>query len=131
MELVPLTKQIPDTEPKIRVYEHYAVLNAAAVNLLGVQDGDYVQFAEPYYSFRRDDGKKFIYLRRTSAAVGSYVARKRKGTMRISSRKLATLLGERLDGKGSYRVCPEDTVADKDGTWYNIFFVNYDKKDSD
>lgn len=126
MELVLLTKGLPETEPKVRIYGHYAVFNAAAVAMLGLQDGDYIQFAHPAYGF-----KKETYVRKTTKTVGSYIARKRKGTMRISSRKLAVLLAERLDGNGCYRICPEVKVEDPDGTWYNIFFKNYDKKDSD
>lgn len=126
MELVLLTKGLPETEPKIRVYDQYVVFNAAAVELLGLKDGDYVQFAHPAYGF-----KKETYVRRTGKTVGSYVARKRTCTMRVSSRRLASLLAERLNGQGCYRVCPEDTVPDDDGMWYSIFFVNYDKKDSD
>jgi len=126
MELVLLTKGLPETEPKVRIYGHYAVFNAAAVALLDLHDGDYVQFAHPAYGF-----KKETYVRKTGKTVGSYIARKRKGTMRVSSVKLSTLLAERLDGKGCYRICPEDTVPDDDGMWYSIFFKNYDKKDSD
>ena len=126
MELVLLTKELPEAEPKIRVYDHYAVFNASAVSLMGLQDGDYVQFAHPAYGFRKE-----TYVRRTGKAVGSYITRKRKGTMRVSSRKLATLLAERLEGNGCYRICPENPIPDEDGKWYNIFFKNYDKKDTD
>ena len=126
MELEPLTKQIPETEPKLRVYAHYTVLNSASVKLLDVKDGDYIQFAKPVYGFRNE-----LYIRKTTISVGSYTARKRKGTMRISSLKLASLLREKLDGNGCYRICPEVTVEDKDGTYYSIFFKNYDKKNSD
>ena len=126
MELVLLTKGLPETEPKLRIYGHYAVFNASAVALLGLQDGDYIQFAHPLYGF-----KKETYVRKTQKTVGSYIARKRKGTMRISSRKLSLLLAERLEGSGCYRICPEEKVEDPDGTWYSIFFKNYDKKDSD
>lgn len=126
MELVLLTKVLPETEPKIRIYGHYAVFNAAAVAMLGLEDGDYVQFAHPLYGF-----KKETYVRKTDKTVGSYIARKRKGTMRVSSRKLSILLAERLEGNGCYRICPEEKVDDPDGTWYSIFFKNYDKKDSD
>lgn len=126
MELIPITKRIPEKEPKLRIYNYYVVLNAAAVNLLGIENGDYVQFSHPLYGFRKE-----TYIRKTKVAVGSYVARKRKGTMRVASVKLATLLRERLDGNGSYRICPEVTVEDKDGTYYSIFFKNYDKENSD
>ena len=125
MELVLLTKGLPETEPKVRIYGHYAVFNAAAVALLELQDGDYVQFAHPAYG-----PKKETYVRKTAKTVGSYIARKRKNTMRVSSVKLSTLLAERLDGNGCYRICPEENVYDVDGTWYSIFFKNYDKKDS-
>lgn len=128
MELVPLTKSIPETEPKIRVYSRYVVLNAAAVRLLGLQDRDYVQVAHPVYGFRKE-----LYIRKTSITVGSYTARvqRGKGTMRLSSMKLATLIAEYLNGYGCYLISPSVSVEDKDGTYYNIFFKNYDKKDSD
>ncbi len=128
MELVPLTKSIPETEPKIRVYSRYVVLNAAAVRLLGLQDRDYVQVSHPVYGFRKE-----LYIRKTSITVGSYTARvqRGKGTMRLSSMKLATLIAEYLNGYGCYLISPSVSVEDKDGTYYNIFFKNYDKKDSD
>ena len=126
MEFVLLTKGLPEVEPKIRVYGQYVVFNAAAVALMGLHDGDYVQFAHPAYGM-----KKETYVRKTKKTVGSYIARSRRCTMRVSSRKLSALLGARLDGNGCYRICPEDAVPDDDGTWYNIFFKNYDKKDSD
>lgn len=126
MELTILSKGIPETEPKMRIYGHYVVLNAAAVKLLGIRDGDYIQFAKPTYSFRKE-----LYIRKTSVPGGSYIARKRKQTARISSASLLGILQENEFGKGCYRICPEVSVEDKDGTYYNIFFRNYDKKDTD
>lgn len=126
MELELLTKVLPETEPKMRLYGHYVVFNAAAVAMLGLQDGCYVQFAHPAFGM-----KKETYVRKTDKTVGSYVVRKRTSTMRVSSIKLSTLLAERLDGNGCYRVCPEYTIPDEGGTWYNIFFKNYDKKNTD
>ena len=126
MELANLSKGLPETEPKMRIYGQYVVLNAAAVNLLGIQDGDYIQFAKPVYGFRNE-----LYIRKASTPSGSYVARMRKHTARIASRSLIGILDEKNFGKGCYRICPEVTVADEDGTYYNIFFRNYDKKDTD
>lgn len=128
MELVPLTKSIPETEPKIRVYRRYVVLNAAAVRLLGLKDRDYVQVAHPVYHFNKE-----LYIRRTSLAVGSYTARvqKGKGTMRLSSMRLSALVAEYLNGYGCYLISPKGPIEDENGTYYNIFFKNYDKKDTD
>ena len=128
MELEPLTKSIPESEPKIRIYQRYVVLNAATVRLLGLNDRDYVQVAKPVYGFRKE-----LYIRKTNLTAGSYTARvqKGKGTMRISSLKLATLLAQHLEGYGCYLVSPSVSVDDKDGIYYNIFFRNYDKKNSD
>ena len=127
MELVPLTKTIPETEPKIRVYRRYVTLNTAAVKLLGLQDRDYVQVAHPVFHFRKE-----LYIRKTHAAVGSYTVRvqKGKGTMRLSSMKLSALIAEYLNGYGCYLISPSVSVEDKDGTYYNIFFKNYDKENS-
>lgn len=126
MELTTLFKGIPETEPKMRIYGHYVVLNAAAVKLLGIRDGDYVQFAKPAYGFRKE-----LYIRKTSVPGGSYIARMRKQTARISSASLLGILQENEFGKGCYRICPEVTVEDEDGKYYNIFFRNYDQKNTD
>lgn len=126
MELTILSKGIPETEPKMRIYGHYVSFNAAAVRLLGINDGDYIQFAKPSYGFRKE-----LYVRKASTPGGSYIARKRRQISRISSASLLGLLQENGFGKGCYRICPEVTVDDKDGTYYNIFFRNYDKKDTD
>ena len=127
MELTTLSKGLPETEPKIRIYDYYVVLNAAAVKLLVINDGDYVQFAKPAYGFRKE-----LYIRKTSVPGGSYIARKKgRQTARISSASLIGILQENEFGKGCYRICPEVKVEDKDGTYYNIFFRNYDKKDTD
>ena len=126
MELTTLSRGIPETEPKMRIYGHYVVLNAAAVKLLGIQDGDYIQFAKPTYGFRNE-----LYIRKTNVPAGSYIARKRKLTARISSASLLGILKENGFGNGCYRICPEVAVEDKDGTYYNIFFRNYDKKSTD
>lgn len=126
MELTTLYKGLPETEPKMRIYGNYVVLNAAAVKLLGIQDGDYIQFAKPVYGFRNE-----LYIRKTTVPAGSYIARMRKQTARIASRDLIGILGEKHFAKGCYRICPEVTVEDPDGKYYNIFFRNYDQKDTD
>lgn len=128
MELILLTKSIPETEPKIRVYKRYVTINAAAVRLLGLKDRDYVQFAHPVYGFAKE-----LYIRKTSVIIGSYIARvqRGKGTMRVTSMKLSSLIAKRLEGYGCYLVSASEKVDDPDGTYYNIFFKNYDKKDTD
>ena len=123
MELENLSTQIPESEPKLRVYPNYAVLNASAVRLMGVKHGDYIQFASP--KMERINGRPLLYVRKTDRIVGSIRARQRGATMILSSRKVARLLRDALDGAGCYRVCPEDTVADANGTYYNVFFRNY------
>lgn len=130
MELVNLLNTIPEREPIIRVYDTYAVLNAAAVTLLGLEDGDYIRFAQS--RIERINGKPFLYVRKSSTAFGSTPVRKRHRVMRIDGRQLARLLMDALDGPGMYRVCPDDTIQDADGQLcYNIFFRNYDKKNTD
>lgn len=121
-----ISKGLPETEPKMRIYGHYVVLNAAAVQLLGIKDGDYVQFAKPVYGFRDE-----LYIRKTNVPAGSHIARMRRQTARISSRVLLEILREKLGGNGCFRICPEVTVEDENGTYYNIFFKNYDKKNTD
>ena len=119
---------IPDTEPKLRVYDNYVVLNAAAVSLLCISPGDYVQIRSSRYE--RINGKPLLFIGRTAKIFG-YVVRPRMNTMRINSRRLARSLKENLDGCGCYLVSRSET-EDVDGeTAYNIFFKNYDKKDTD
>ena len=128
MELVSPESHIPDDEPKVRVYDNYVVLNAAAVSLLGIDDGDYVQLWTSKHE--KMNGKHFIYIGRTRRIFG-YAVRQRAKTMRINSRPLARRLMEVLDGCGCYRICPEDTQVVDGEIRYNIFFKNYDKKDTD
>lgn len=123
MELENLTTQIPESEPKLRVYPNYAVLNASAVRLLDVKHGDYIQFASP--RIEKINGKPLLYVRKTNRIMGCVSARQRGKTMILGSRKLAKVLRETLGGTGTFRVCPEDTVADVNGTYYNVFFRNY------
>lgn len=130
MELVNLLNTIPEREPIIRVYDTYAVLNAAAVALLGLEDGDYVRFSQS--RTERINGKPFLYVKKATTAFGSTSVHKRCQVMRIEKRQLARLLSEALDGPGMYRVCPDDTIRDDEGQiCYNIFFRNYDKKNTD
>jgi hypothetical protein len=131
MELMNLLNTIPEREPILRVYDNYAVLNAAAVTLLGLEDGDYIRFMQS--RFGRVNGKPFLYVRKSEAAFGSTPVRRRHRVMRVDGRPLARLLKDALDGTGVYRVCPDDTIRDDtDGqVCYNIFFRNYDKKNTD
>ena len=128
MELVNYDLNIPDTEPKVRVYDNYVVLNAAAVALLGVGSGDYVQIRASRNE--RINGKPLLYVGRTGNIFG-YVVRRRMNTMRINSRKLARSLQTSLDGCGCYLVSKDDVQIVDNEVTYNIFFRNYDKKDTD
>lgn len=123
MELVSITSQVPESEPKLRIYPNYAVLNASAVSLLDLKHGDYVQFACP--KIDRGSGRPELYVRKTTRILGSVCVRARGKTMILGSRKLAASLIEILNGEGCYRVCPEDTIDDKDGKFFNVFFRNY------
>lgn len=128
MELVNITARMPEKEPKIRIYDNYLVINAAGTKLLGLRDGDYLQINESAQSVA---GKRLLYIGKPSVVTGSYEVKKRKNTMRINCRLLARMMKEKLDGRGCYRICPEDTLRVSDTTWYNIFFKNYDKKNTD
>lgn len=123
MELENLTSHMPESEPKLRVYANYAVLNAAAVRLLDLRQGEYIQFASPLRE--TINGRPLLFVRKTARPVGSVVARSRGNTMVLSSRKIAGVLIEKLGGPGCYRICPEDYIPDADGTYYNVFFRNY------
>ena len=123
MELVNITSQIPESEPKLRIYPNYAVLNAAAVSLLDLRHGDYVQFACP--KIDRGNGRPELYLRKTTRILGSVSVRARGNTMILGSRKLAASLVDKLNGKGCYLISPDVTIDDKDGKYYNVFFRNY------
>ena len=128
MELVNLELHIPDDEPKVRVYENYVVFNAAAKTLLGIGNGDYVQFWVS--RFGQINGKPWLYVGKTKNIFG-YSVRRRLNTMRVNSRSLARMLRQQLDGAGCYHICPDDTELVDGEVRYNIFFKNYDKKDSD
>jgi hypothetical protein len=129
-QLISISNKIPETEPKLRVYPNYVSINAAGVRLLGLESGDYIQINTSVVA--QLTGRKNYYIGKPKLdIIGAYPVARRGRTMLIHSRHLSQKLIALLDGEGCYRICPEDKVATKDATWYNIFFKNYDKENTD
>lgn len=129
-QLISISNRIPETEPKLRVYPNYVSINAAGARLLGIEDGDYIQINTSVVA--QLTGRKNYYIGKPKQdIIGAYPVARRGNTMLIHSRHLSKKLIDLLDGRGCYRICPEDSIKTKDAIWYNIFFKNYDKKNTD
>lgn len=129
MELKEIFVSIPKSEAVLRIYRNYLCLNSSAVTLLGLDGTGYIKVSNS-----QDDlsaGRFRCYIAKVNnTAITSFAYRKRGNTAIVSSRPLAGFLAKNLDGYGTYRICPDDNFFDGQVNWYNIFFVNYDKKDS-
>lgn len=123
--LIPMIRTLDPSEPAVRIGSNRATFNAAAVRLLGLHAGGYVEFRlEQYYL---DSGRKRIYVSRSLTGSNSFLLHPRKDrqTLEVSSRVLSRTLGDAMDGWGLYRICREDTTLQDGRRWYGIFFKKY------
>ena len=117
--LVNLINDAPRSEPLLRIYANYMVFNANAVGLLGLKDGDKV------YIGRDERSSNNLYVGK-AALKQSYAVCRRDNTFIIYNAPLTRMVAGWLEGKGTYRICPEDKVGDGMGnTFYNIFKKKY------
>lgn len=126
MELTPIMRTLDNAEPSMRIYPNYVSLNSAAVELLGIEDGQFIQI-------RLDGignlmGRKRLFIGKAPNGSMAFRVYTRKGrrSLTCSSRVLAHYLSESLEGFGLYRICPEDEVESSGSKWYGIFFKRYD-----
>lgn len=93
--------------------------NAHAVKLLGITDGDKV------YIGKDDRASNNLYVGKAKLKQ-SYTILRRNNTFVLYSAPLTRKVASWLEGKGTYRICPEDKIDDGLGnTFYNIFKKKY------
>jgi hypothetical protein len=119
--LVNLLNDAPRTEPLLRIYESYMTFNAHAAALLHLTDGDKV------YIGRNDRLGNNLYVGKAQSKQSNIVLRRGK-TFLVHNAALARVVAGWLEGKGTYRICPEDKMDDGLGNiFYNIFKKKYGK----
>ena len=117
--LVNIINNAPRTEPLLRIYDSYMAFNAQAVKLLGLSDGDKI------YIGKDDRSSNNLYVGKANLKQ-SYAVWRRDNTFIVYSAPLTRIVAGQLEGKGTYRICPEDTVDDGLGNkFYNIFKKKY------
>lgn len=119
--LVNLLNDAPRTEPLLRVYENYMAFNTYAAKLLGLAEGAKIFFG------REDRTADYLYVGKANMKQ-SYAVQKRGNTFVLYNAALTRKVASWLEGLGSYRICPEDTISDSAGNlFYNIFKKKYGK----
>lgn len=117
--LVSLINEAPRTEPLLRVYETYMTFNAHAAHLLGLNDGDKV------YIGRDERMANNLYVGKAKLKQSNVILR-RGHTFLLHNAALARKVADWLEGRGTYRICPEDRLEDGFGNlFYNIFKRKY------
>lgn len=100
------------------------VLNAAACSLLGIAQGTAgVRIVRNLDARSESEGKR-IYV---GTGDDGYRFRRYRRSVLINSRPLCAHLASRLDGFGTYRICPDIFIEDGGGRYYEIFFRRYPK----
>jgi hypothetical protein len=117
--LVSLLNDAPRTEPLVRIYDTYMTFNAHAARLLGLTDGDKVYIGRD----ERQANNQYVgkaQLKQSNAVI------RRGHTFLLNNSALARKVAGWLEGRGTYRICPEDRVDDSFGNlYYNIFKRKY------
>lgn len=124
MELAKLVESAPRSEALIRVYSSYCVLNSSAAMLMGLSPGKGVVVF--YDKEQRSAGRMRLYIGRRD--INAFPVIRRGRSYLINSRPLARELADNMEGRGTYRICPEDSVEKSGTTYYNIFFRKYGNK---
>jgi hypothetical protein len=117
--LVSLTNDAPRSEPLLRIYKTYMTFNAQAAQLLGLTDGDKV------YIGRDERQANNLYVGKARLKQSNIIVR-RGNTFLLHNSLLTRKVASWLEGRGTYRICPEDKVEDNFGNlFYNIFKKKY------
>lgn len=113
-----LLQSAPKTEPILRISGHYLSLNAKAVELLDIHEGDAI-------SVMQDDRDGYIYVSNNPGAKVAYGVRRRCGTFEVYNTALCRKLAEQMEGFGAYRICAEQSIEFMGHRYYNIFAKKY------
>lgn len=119
--LVNLLDEAPRDEPVMRIHKSYMALNACASRLLQLAEGDRI-------SIRKDRSGNLVYIGKANGFKQSYGVKRRDNTYLIYSAPLTRKVAECLEGKGAYRICPEDVVELFGNKFFNIFKKKYGNK---
>jgi hypothetical protein len=117
--LVNLLNEAPRTEPLLRIYDTYMSFNSHAAELLGLEDGDKVYIGKDERAYNN------LYVGKARFKQSYELSRRGKSYV-LYNRPLARAVANQLEGKGTYRICPEDRQEDGLGNkFYNIFKKKY------
>lgn len=119
--LVNLLNDAPRTEPLLMIYDNYMAFNSHASSLLCLTEGDKI------FIGRDDRATDYLYVGK-ARMKHSYSVIRRGNTFVLYNAPLTRTVADWLEGKGTYRICPEDKIEDGAGNlFYNIFKKKYGK----
>lgn len=123
--MINISRKPTNNDALIRIYKSECHLNAKAATLLHLNDERRaVRFSYDYDS-HRDGNKSTFICGCENEATRSYICRKHGRSFRLSSTDLCTILADRLQGYGVYRICPEVNATFEGRIYYEIFFKKY------
>ena len=115
-----ITTAAPNGGAFVKVYRDMLLLNAGAVSLLGINDPDFVAIKT---TNEGPTGKR-LWIGKSSIGYAMHRVGRR---FRVNSKLLCTKMSEMLQGYGTYRIEPDNSVRDYSGNiYYSIFFRRYD-----
>ena len=110
------------SDPLLYLYADRCVLNDAARRLLGADTPEgFLRFVNNLDA-RSEMERRCVFVGQDTS--GYKYTRYRKSLV-VNSRRLCSLLSLRLEGYGTYRVCPDSSIEDADKVFYEIFFRKY------
>lgn len=115
-----ITTAAPNGGAFVKVYRDRLLLNAGAVSLLCIDDADFVAIKTT------DEGPtgKRIWIGKSGVGYALHRVGRR---FRLNSTLLCAKMSELLQGYGTYRIEPDNSVRDYSGNiYYSIFFRRYD-----
>lgn len=124
--MITISRKPTNNDPLIRIYRSEIHLNAKAAKLLQLSpERCAVRFSYDYDS-QKDGSNSTFVCGCDNNTTRSYFCRQHGRSFRISSTDLCTILAERLQGYGVYRISPEVKVVSEGKTYYEIFFKKFE-----
>ena len=124
--MISICRKPTNNDALIRIYKTECHLNAKAAALLQLtSERRAVRFSYDYDAHRNGETRTFI-CGCDNDTTRSYICRQHGRSFRISSTDLCTILANRLQGHGVYRICPEVKATYEGRTYYEIFFKKYE-----
>ena len=125
--MLDISKRPANSDALIRVYKTECHLNGKAAALLGLHAStEMVRFT--YDNDELRCGRMRVYVCKCDVNTPrAYEARRFGRSYRVYSTDVCSALAEKLEGHGTYRVCPEVTKTDGSRTYYEIFFKKFEQ----